>query len=161
MKAIRIKYFSQKGFTLVEILVVVTIVGILSSFLFSNYVGARQRARDATRKSDLQQIRAAFELYKADTGIYPPLTTGLEGTGWNSTACGGVFQQNSVVYMRKKPCDPTSPTTRNYTYSRPTTVTYTLSTCLENAADGVTAAQGGITADPTCTSGRYYVVTNP
>ncbi|MDP2672104.1 MAG: type II secretion system protein, partial [Candidatus Daviesbacteria bacterium] len=51
-----------RGFTLIELLVAIAIIGILSSFLLSNFVGVRQRARDGVRKSDLRQIQSALEL---------------------------------------------------------------------------------------------------
>lgn len=71
------KFSIQKGFTLVELLVVIAIIGILSSVLLANFIGVRERARDATRKSDLKQIQSALELYRSDKGSYPLDTTPL------------------------------------------------------------------------------------
>lgn len=56
----------SKGFTLIELLVVLVIIASLATLLTANFVGVRQRGRDAQRKSDLRQIQSAFELYRAD-----------------------------------------------------------------------------------------------
>ena len=68
------------GFTLIEILVVVAIVGILVTIVVSNFVGIRINARDARRKAELAQIQKALELYKSDQSpqAYP-------ATGFNDT----------------------------------------------------------------------------
>jgi general secretion pathway protein G len=110
----------QKGFTLIELLIVVVIIGILASLLMANFVGVRQRGRDAQRKSDLRQIQAALELYRADLGEYP-LTA-------NFPACGSSLS----TYMQKVPCDPTPGGIYNYTSDG---TTYSIIACLENLND--------------------------
>jgi general secretion pathway protein G len=62
---------SIAGFTLVELLIVLAIIGILTGFLLSNFSNTRQRARDTQRKSDLYKIQSAVERYFADNGSYP------------------------------------------------------------------------------------------
>lgn len=115
---------SKKGFTLVELLVVIVIISILATLLMANFIGARQRARDAVRKSDVKQIQAALEIYRADNGSYP-----------SSLPCGGVFSSGSATYMKKVPCDPLN-TTTSYVYSADATgSTYTITACLENGND--------------------------
>lgn len=66
---------SQKGFTLVELLVVIAIIGILATLLLLQLGVARQRARDAKRIADVNQIRTAIELYFDDNGQYPQVVT--------------------------------------------------------------------------------------
>ena len=66
----------NKGFTLIELLIVIVIIGILSAFLTVNFVGVRERARDSQRKSDLRQVQAALEMYRADNGAYPSTGAG-------------------------------------------------------------------------------------
>ncbi|MBY0328718.1 type II secretion system GspH family protein [Patescibacteria group bacterium] len=65
-----------------ELLVVIAIIGILASVVLASLNTARAKARDARRKSDLKQITIALELYKNDTGTYPPLA------GWFSGSAG-------------------------------------------------------------------------
>lgn len=150
--------FKNKGFTLVELLIVVGIIGILATLLMVNFVGVRQRARDAQRKSDIRQIQSALELYRSDNGSYPAAVGTSIGT------CGGSLTGASNTYMQKIPCDPSGTSgynSGNYYYVSSGGTTYTLGACLENTADsqGTTTSPGG----SGCTSNpaTYYVVTNP
>lgn len=59
------------GFTLIEILMVVGIIGLLMSFLLVGVRPAQIQARDARRIADLRQVQTALELYFAKNGIYP------------------------------------------------------------------------------------------
>lgn len=61
----------NKGFTLIELLVVISIVGLLSSILLAGLNGARSKARDARRLSDMRQVQLALELYRDANGFYP------------------------------------------------------------------------------------------
>lgn len=150
------KYFSfltsqistQGGFTLLELLVVISIIGILTALGAVNYVGVRERARDAERKADLSQIQTALEFYRSDTGEYPTRTL-----FYSNIACNGEFANNGVVYIKSVPCDPS--TGAKYNYNRQSLYTYTVSVCLENADD----SQGS--TDTTCPGGALYSVQNP
>ncbi len=114
----------QKGFTLVELLVVVAVIGILSTLLVANFIGVRQRGRDAQRKSNLRQMQSALELYRADQAGYP---TSLP-------ACGAAFTSidGKAIYMQKVPCDPSGV---SYSYTSSDTTKYTVIGCLENSND--------------------------
>ncbi len=61
----------KKGFTLIELLVVIAIVGILSQVILASMQTARQKARDAKRVAELQQLQLALELYYDDNKSYP------------------------------------------------------------------------------------------
>jgi|SRR3989344_5474436 len=117
---------NKNGFTLIELLIVVAIVGVLASLLMVNFVGIRQRARDAQRKSDIRQIQSALEMYRADQGSYP---TSLSSC--SSSLMGG---SPEITYMQKIPCDPLNTGKYVYTYSS-SGVTYSLFSCLENIND--------------------------
>ena len=62
---------TKSGFTLVELLVSITIIMVLTVTAVVNYGNAQKNARDAKRKADLEQIRAALEMYKTDNHWYP------------------------------------------------------------------------------------------
>jgi len=61
----------RMGFTLIELLVAMTIVAILTSLALVSIEGARKASRDGKRKTDLEQVRSALEMYRADIGSYP------------------------------------------------------------------------------------------
>lgn len=102
------------GFTFVELLVVVTIIMILSAVGAVTYRQTNLGARDARRKADLESIRSALELCRAATGQYP-------------ASLGTSITCSSVTYLNPVPKDPRDGVSGfTYTYSRPTTTTYTL-----------------------------------
>ncbi|MFT7644809.1 MAG: prepilin-type N-terminal cleavage/methylation domain-containing protein [Candidatus Paceibacteria bacterium] len=59
------------GFTLIEIIVALSIVAILSSFLYASFSDAGAQSRDAQRRADLRILQSAVELYKNENGRYP------------------------------------------------------------------------------------------
>lgn len=61
----------KKGFTLIELLVTISIIAILTGFSLVAFNGTKATSRDAKRKADLESIRSALELYRADYGGYP------------------------------------------------------------------------------------------
>ncbi|MCK4859832.1 MAG: type II secretion system protein [Candidatus Omnitrophica bacterium] len=86
----------SKGFTLIELLVVISIIGILSSIVLISMGGAREKARDARRNSDIRQIGTALELYYTDIEAY----AGASGSAAMPTAIS--------TYMAEVPKDPKS-----------------------------------------------------
>ena len=92
----------SKGFTLIELIVVIAIVGILATFIVTNVASNLKRARDAERTNSLKQIQTALELYYQDNGEYPD-------TGWvNSKDQEGVHWIPGLdeKYIKEMPVDP-------------------------------------------------------
>ncbi len=149
-------YFSnmknmKKGFTLIELLVVISIIGVLVALSVFGLQGARQASRDAKRKSDLEQIRSAIEIYKSDCDKYPDsLGLSLSGDG-TTTSCS-----SSNTYLSAVPADPAAPSS-DYRYANPTATTYEICASLEQG--GTTVACGGFTSCGTAICN--YKVTNP
>lgn len=130
----------RQGFTLVELLVTIGIITLLMVAIFPNFTGARQRARDTQRKTDLKNVQTSLDLYKLDQK--PPLypTTGALGSSlcgkcWSSDVNCGISGGN--VYIKKLPCDPggTTPTPYVYVQNASDNLRYTLTACLENPVD--------------------------
>ncbi|MEK7499165.1 MAG: type II secretion system protein [Patescibacteria group bacterium] len=65
----------KKGFTLIEILVVIGIMGTLVAIVLPNFIGGRQRSKDAKRRIDLETISSALEQYRNVAGTYPATLT--------------------------------------------------------------------------------------
>jgi len=94
----------KNGFTFIEILVSVTIIAVLIAIGVASYASVNRRARDAKRKSDLEQIRSALEQYRADFGSYPD--TGA--SGWFDSFPDGDdwIDDLTPAYMDNLPADP-------------------------------------------------------
>ena len=128
------------GFTLIEMLVVISIIGLLAVLIAANLNSARGRARDAQRKSDLRNMETALRLYYNDKGGYPVATNGYLikacGSYTAPSACdwNGSWAVGNISYMTKMPIDPLSPG-QNYKYEGVGGDTFTLTACLENASD--------------------------
>jgi prepilin-type N-terminal cleavage/methylation domain-containing protein len=84
----------QTGFTLVEVLVVVSILGLLSSVLMVALQNARMRARDSKRIADLSQISKGLELYYSKHDSYPTLTVPLSECDYVEYPCNAEVDAN-------------------------------------------------------------------
>ena len=73
------------GFTLVELLVVISVIGILASIILVSFTGSQKQARDTQRKSDLRQYQLALENFaNKSNGLYPRRNSTVSA---NSTLC--------------------------------------------------------------------------
>lgn len=143
------KIYHKSGFTLVELLVVISIISVLVALSVFGLQGARKASRDAKRKSDIEQIRSGIEIYKSDCDKYPEaIGDSLLGNGSTSSCLV------SNVYIKTKPVDPLSPT-NVYSYYNPTPNTYEICATLEQGGSAVTCT--GSCGTATCN----YKVTNP
>lgn len=93
----------KKAFTLIELLIVITIIGILMALAIASYARTRASARDAKRQSDLEQIKSAAEIYRADNGRYPGFGSAGTDNGWAFADTLSILSPN---YMNPIPTDP-------------------------------------------------------
>ena len=76
--SVKISSNKQQGFTLIEIIVVVVIIGILATFVAPKFMGKTDTARITKAKSDILSLESALDLYKLDNFTYPTTDQGLE-----------------------------------------------------------------------------------
>lgn len=77
------KLNNQKGFTIVELLIVIVVIGILAALVITTFTGIQQKARNTERTTDIKALHGQIEAYYAQNGFYPDLadvtTTNLKG----------------------------------------------------------------------------------
>jgi len=78
MTGVRSSFFPARGFTLIEIMVVITILGVLAALIVPRVVGRTDDARIAAAKQDIASIMQALKLYRLDNGRYPTTDQGLQ-----------------------------------------------------------------------------------
>ncbi len=95
------------GFSLVELLVTVSIISILISIGIASYATINKQSRDTKRKGDIEQIRAALEMYRTNVGSYPSSGAGSwVATSSTTDALVGLTPLLVSSYMPIVPTDP-------------------------------------------------------
>lgn len=105
------KHFSGRGFTLVELMVVITIISIFAVLGYTTYGSIQLKARDSRRIADMQETQKALEQYYQANHLYPHNTAGTSYSDKFINALSGVtdyFSDGSV---------PQDPNGQDYTYS--------------------------------------------
>jgi general secretion pathway protein G len=102
------------GFTLIELMVVLVIMGVLAALIVPNIIGRTDEARQTAAKTDISTIMQALKMYKLDNGVYPTQEQGLQAlTVKPGTA---PVPGNWKPYLDKLPNDPWG---RPYQYLNP------------------------------------------
>lgn len=141
----------RQGFTLVELLVVISILSVLVSIVAGGFRNSQARGRDAQRKSDLKQIAGALELYYSDYNKYP-----------DTIPWGAEFTDGKTIYMKQVPEDPVS--SLGYTYivpDSPINDMFQLYAYLENTQDKDIISTNANCVSKTCNFGISSTNTKP
>ncbi len=102
---------NTRGFTLIELIIAVSIVAVLASVVIVNLQDGKKKARDTQRLNDIEQIQLALRLYKDANGEYP---TGFDKA---EIGVGGLIDTALAPYLSIVPADPRSSTTEyKYVY---------------------------------------------
>ncbi|MGQ3889533.1 GspG family T2SS major pseudopilin variant LspG [Legionella sp. CNM-1927-20] len=104
----------QKGFSLIEIMVVVVILGILASIVVPKIISRPDEARAVKAKQDVLAIQNALDLYKLDNGFYPTTDQGLTALVEKPTS--NPVPRDWKQYLKSVPKDPWG---REYLYLNP------------------------------------------
>jgi general secretion pathway protein G len=104
----------QRGFSLIEIMVVVVILGILASIVVPKIINRPDEARVVKAKQDVLAIQSALDLYKLDNGVYPSTDQGLMALVEKPTT--DPIPQDWKMYLKLIPKDPWG---RDYLYLNP------------------------------------------
>lgn len=78
----------QQGFTIVELLIVIVVIGILAALVVTTFTGIQQRARNTERQTDIKAIHGQVEAYYAQNGRYPTLANLNDSTFRNNNMKG-------------------------------------------------------------------------
>ncbi|MES2749719.1 MAG: prepilin-type N-terminal cleavage/methylation domain-containing protein [Patescibacteria group bacterium] len=102
-----------KGFTLVELMVAISIIGILSSIVYANFGEARKSSRDDIRKTSLKELQLAIEFYKAQNDRYPAAGCSVAAGSYAeaSASCTDYITGLVPDYIPALPRDPSSENT--------------------------------------------------
>lgn len=111
----------RDGFTLLELLIVIIVVGLLALVIIPNLLSGPARARDSQRKADMRTIKTALESYYNDNNSYP---TSLQ-----------VLTEGTTPYLKSLPTDPKTKQMYVYTTTGNPPSNFLLKVTLESSGD--------------------------
>jgi len=97
-----IRYTLFKGFTLIELMIVVVILGLLATAIMPRILNRPEQARRMKAKIDIRNIESALALFKTDTGRFPTTSEGLQVL----VSDPGIKGYNNDGYLDRVPSDP-------------------------------------------------------
>jgi len=96
----------QKGFTLLEIMVVIVILGVLAAMVVPNLIGNKDKADIQKVKSDIVALENSLDMYKLDNSVYPTTDQGLEALVSEPSVSPTPRNYREDGYIKRLPQDP-------------------------------------------------------
>src|SRR6202161_375336 len=101
MISLKKRHLNGKGFTIVELLIVIVVIGILALLVITTYSGIQAKARNSKRQTDVQSLQTQLEAFFSQNGYYPSLTD-MNTSSWRATNMKSL-DPNALI-------DPSNPT---------------------------------------------------
>ncbi|PSW13119.1 type II secretion system protein GspG [Photobacterium sanctipauli] len=96
----------QRGFTLLEVMVVIVILGVLASLVVPNLLGNKEKADQQKVVTDITALEQALDMYKLDNSVYPTTDQGLDALVTKPTSSPEPRNYRDNGYIRRLPKDP-------------------------------------------------------
>ncbi|MDH7601011.1 MAG: type II secretion system protein GspG [Armatimonadota bacterium] len=132
----------RRGFTLVELLVVIVVLAVLAAIVLPKFMDSSKRSKESALRSDLKLLRNAIGLFYTDTGAYPKTLSDLAATSAPAKGLDSSGNEVSInaadwhgPYLQEVPNDPISGSAFNYSTTAPNVGKVT-SSATGNALDG-------------------------
>ncbi|MCX6794109.1 MAG: type II secretion system protein [Candidatus Gottesmanbacteria bacterium] len=133
----------NRGFTLMELLIVIAIIGILVSVSVVSYSSAQKKGRDARRHTDLKAMQNAWEQYYADNNANYPATCGYSTTP-TPGVMSGTYLPGGMPFDPKSGATPTPYLSINAGWSSCSATSYCFCAGLEGEANSKTDCTGNV-----------------
>lgn len=133
---------SRKGFTLMELLIVIIVIAVLAAIALPRFINSGLRSKESSLKADLKLYRSAIQTFSNDTGAYPANLNDLAVTTAPASGLDSAGASKSIVasswkgpYIDQIQSDPVSSNTFTYSATSPTVGKVT-SSATGNSTDG-------------------------
>lgn len=117
---------TRRGFTLVELLVVIIVIAVLAAIAIPKFASSSQRSKESSLRANLKVVRNAVEMFKNDTGLFPAALTDLTATSApdNGKDASGATKSITATdwkgpYLQALENDPISGSAFNYSTTAP------------------------------------------
>ncbi len=125
----------NQGFTIVELLIVIVVIGILALLVITTYSGIQAKARNSKRQTDIQSIQTQLEAFFSQNGYYPNRVDNMNNSSWLSSNMKSL-DQNALI-------DPSNPTNSKTLLGAPAAKSYSYDV---TQSDGTTSCESDDTA---------------
>ena len=142
-----LKKLKNQGFTIVELLIVIVVIGILATLVITTYNGVQSKARDTKRQTDINAIQGQVEAYNTNAGFYPTLAQ-MNTASFRSSNLKGLDTNALQDPQGSAPTLVAAAAAKSYAYvvlpagcddTATSCTSYTLTATLENTVNGSTS----------------------